>query len=367
MTCEERENKAKDLCKGVMSALLIAGIVICAAGYLRAEEHKPPAMPPAVVVVSDVGMGMIAPESEFIGTVYYREVSEVASEVGGLVEAVNCEEGQRVRKGNSLVKLNAELLEKSLDAAQADYEQVLSDLDKAQRELKRAGGLRQSELISDQAYDDRKFAVSGLEKKALSLKSGVERLTVELGKKTVRAPFDGVVIKKRVDRGEWISVGATVATMANDSAVDIITDVPEPVTGHITAGMLVKVMAGGRELTGTVRTLIPRGDIASRTFPVKIQAANTASLIEGMEARALLPTGPQEQSFTVNRDALISTSAMTVVFTVNDEVARMIPVEVVGYRGMIAGIRGDGLKEGMQVVIKGNERLRDGQAVVIQK
>ena len=66
--------------------------VLSMPSLLCAADNKQNEMPPAQVVVADVSSGMIAPENEFIGTVYYREVSNVASEVSGKVEKVEFEE-----------------------------------------------------------------------------------------------------------------------------------------------------------------------------------------------------------------------------------------------------------------------------------
>ncbi len=84
-----------------------------------------------------------------------------------------------------------------------------------------------------------------------------------------------------------------------------------------------------------------------------------------MEAQVSLPTGEKKKTFTVNRDAVITVFGNTVVFAVIDSKAKMIPVNVVGYKNMTAGVYTEGLEEGMKVVVKGNERLRDGQAVNI--
>ncbi len=84
-----------------------------------------------------------------------------------------------------------------------------------------------------------------------------------------------------------------------------------------------------------------------------------------MEARVTLPVGKQIKAHIVPRDAVIKMFDKTVVFSVSDSKARMIPVELVGYRGRSAGIKAMGLQDGMKVVIKGNERLRDGQMVDI--
>lgn len=330
-----------------------------------AEEKKSGGMPPAPVVTAGVSAGMVAPMSEFIGTVYYHEVSEVASEVSGKVETVHFEEGQRVKAGSVLVTLSSDLLEKTLEATRANYEQILSDLQKAEKELKRADELYTDKLLSEESYDEKNFHVKSLEKQGASLRANVERLETEMSKKSIRVPFNGLVIAKHVDRGEWLNTGSTVATIASDNAIDIIAEIPASVVAHIKLNSAVKASAGGIDFNGNIAALIPRGNIATRTFPLKIRAENKYSLIEGMEARVTLPTGKAEETLTVPRDAVITVFGNTVVYTVQDSQAVMIPVSVTGYEGMSAGVRGEGLKEGMEVVIKGNERLRPGQAVQI--
>ena len=84
-----------------------------------------------------------------------------------------------------------------------------------------------------------------------------------------------------------------------------------------------------------------------------------------MSASVVLPVGKPRKALVVSRDAVIAVSGQTVVYTVNDSKANMIPVNVIGYQGLIAGIEGQGLAEGMQVVVKGNERLQTGQMVSI--
>jgi RND family efflux transporter MFP subunit len=334
---------------------------------LSAQEKKPQGMPPARVVVAAVSSGMVAPEGEFVGTVYYQEVSEVASEVEGLVKDVRFEEGQRVDAGTELVNLGSDLLRQSLKAAEASYEQTLEDLKKARKDLERADNLFKEELISEQSYDEKRFAVSSLEKKASALKADAARLNTELLKKDIRAPFSGIVIKKHVDRGEWLDKGSVIATLGKDDVVDIIVEVPESVIRYLKPGREVRINAGSRNITGKIITLIPRGDTSTRTFPVKIRIENKSYLIEGMEARVQLPIGTKEEALMVPRDAVITVMGQTVVYTVNDSSFVMRAVRIVGYERMTVGIQAEGLKEGMQVIIKGNERLRPGQPVMIQE
>ena len=322
--------------------------------------------PPASVSVAKVETGMVAPEAEFIGTVYYQEVSNVASELSGLAQVVKFEEGQRVKRAQPLVELGSALLRKNLQATLLNHEQVLSELEIARIELSRKEKLFKKKSIAEQSYDQDRFRVVGLEKRAAALATQVERIELELKKKTIRAPYGGVVVKRLVDRGEWISEGEEVAVVAKDDVVDIVVEVPERFIQYVKPGLPARALINGNEIPGKIYTIVPRGDIATRTFPVKIRSPNKYSLIEGMSARVVLPTGSRRQSLVVPRDAVVSMFGQNVIFTVENAKAGMRPVNILGYDGLIVGVEARGLKEGMLVVVDGNERLRDGQAVVVK-
>ena len=324
-------------------------------------------MPPASVSVAKVKRGRIAPQNEFIATIFYQEISETASEISGLVGMAYFEEGQRIKKNQILVELGSEILRKRLQATTASFEQSLAELEIAGIDLKRRQKLFKKKSISKQSYDENRFQVIGLEKRAASLKADVERLEIELEKKIIRAPFDGIVIKRHVDRGEWISEGETVAVIGKNDIIDIVAEVPERFIQYIKNGMQVSITANGRNFVGAVIAIVPRGDVATRTFPVKIRTPNDHALIEGMSARVTLPTGKITQALIVPRDAVISKFGQNVVYAVVDDKSNMIPVQIVGYDGLSAGVESQGLAEGMLVVVEGNERLRNGQAVVFQK
>lgn len=341
------------------AALLLLG----SACSVHAQEKGGP--PPALVTVSEVREGMVDPVAEFVGTVYYPEVSEVSAEVGGTVVEVRFDEGDRVRKGEALVRLDRDLLEKTLESTRATREQNLADLEKARRDLARVEKLYREESIAEQVYDENRFRVKSLEKKSESLKADVERLEIELSKKTIRAPFAGVVIRKHVERGEWLSPGSPVATVARDDTMDVVVEVPGDVLPFVKKGGTVRVRTAGEKIRGTVLAIIPRGDIPTRTFPVKIRVPNRHSLIEGMAARVDIPSGKKQETLLVPRDALVSAMGQTVVYTVVDAKAKMVPVTVTRYMGKEVAVHTDGLGKGMEVMVKGHERLRDGQPVQV--
>jgi membrane fusion protein (multidrug efflux system) len=352
--------------KKIVLKTLIFLVFICALPNLSAGENKQETiMGPANVVISKVTTGSILPEEEYIGTVYYIEVSNLSTEVSGIVETITFEEGQQTEKGAPLVKLNSDLLEKKLQARVASYEQILSDLERARNDYKRIENLYSKKIIAEKGYDDQRFQVEGLEKKADALKAEVEQLEIELKKTLIKAPFSGVIIKKHVARGDWLSPGKTVATVANEDAMDLIVEVPETVTKYLSPGIAVNANVSGKEKRGIITAIIPRGDITTRTFPIKIRIKNGTSLLEGMEARVKLPIGEKIEALLVPRDAILSKFGETTVILVVDSKAMIIPVKVVGYRGMMAGINAKKISEGMKVIVKGNERLTDGQPVNI--
>jgi RND family efflux transporter MFP subunit len=310
-------------------------------------------------------VGVIAPEAEYVGTVYYPEVSDVAAESNGRIQTIYFDEGQRTKKGDLLVKINAELLEKTLQGTIASHEEVLTHLEKARADLSRIESLYQKRMVPEQLYDENRFKVQSFEKKASSLLAEVARLKIELQKKSIQAPFDGIVIKRWVNHGEWLQPGSAVATLGRDDVVDVVVEIPEGTMKLIRLGMDVNVKALGKETTGKISAIVPRADIATRTLPIKIRISNTSSLVEGMEARVSLPSMEPRKSLVVPRDAVISVFGTPVVFAVSGSKIKMIPVKVIGYQGSIVGIEGEGLSEGMKLVVKGNERLRDDQRVTV--
>ena len=333
----------------------------------KGKKGGPPGggMPPAKVVVAEVTGDVVTDEAVFTGTVYYDVVSNVAAEVKGSVEATLADDGERVRAGDELVRLDSRLLKKSIESKGASHGEALSELKRAEKDHKRAADLFKDDFLSEQLYDEARFRAEGLKERAASLKADLDGLTVELEKKSIRSPFDGVVIRRHVEVGEWLASGSLVTTVADDRVVNVEVEVPQRVMLSARRGTAVRVAVGGRDYKGKVSAVVPMGDTRTRTFPVKIRVTQDRTLIEGMEARVWLPVGEPEQALIVPRDAVIEKFGKNVVFIVDNGKAAMVPVDVIRFRGKMAAVASPALEDGMQVVVKGNERLRDGQGAAI--
>jgi RND family efflux transporter MFP subunit len=304
---------------------------------------------------------------EYVGTVYYVRKSRVASEVEGIVEDVKIEEGYHVKSNSPLVSLSSDILDTVISGTRADHEQVLVELEQAEKELRRREPLLKEGSVSESAYDEYFFKSKRLRNRALTLQASLDRLLLEKGKKNIKAPFNGIVMEKSVEKGEWVKIGGIVAVIADDSEVDVIVDVPSGMLQYLQSGREIEITAGDLKLIGKFVSFVPKGDVATRTFSVKIRLKTANGLVEGMEARALLPIASRRESLLVPRDALVVKFGKNVVFVVEESKAKMVSVAVLGYSGFSVGVAGEGLEAGQQVVVKGNERLFGGEQLVIRQ
>ena len=188
----------------ILIALLLGGIALAKdeakkgeakpEGQTKEAQAQQPGLPPALVVVAPIAQGEVQPMAEFVGTVYYPHVSKVAPEVEGKVAEVKFEEGDRVKAGEPLVVLDSEILEANMASTEAAYGQVRVELEKAQKDLSRIEPLYKDGSVSESVYDESNFKVKGLEQQVQSLEAQLDALRLELQKKTVTAPFSGVIV-----------------------------------------------------------------------------------------------------------------------------------------------------------------------------
>ncbi|WP_239057805.1 efflux RND transporter periplasmic adaptor subunit [Pseudodesulfovibrio sp. JC047] len=350
--------------KKIFLFLICCGLAVLLATPVLAQKSGE--RPPSPVVIDKVTTGDMAPQTEYIGTVFFTEISNVAAEVDGKLVGLKVREGQRIKKNDPLVVLSSEILSRTIANGNALMEQAKAEYELAKRENVRTTKLYESATVAEGEYDTKRLTAVSAEKKMIAAKAILNRLYTERDKKTIRAPYDGIVLERKAFRGEWVSKGSVVAVVARDDEFDVVVNAPREAFGVVSPGLKVIVHTAGKELTGTVFATIPKGDITTRTFPVKIRVKNDGSLAEGMEARVTLPKGVGGKTLIVPRDAIISARGQLVVWCVIDSKAVPMPVYVVGYRGLSAGVKSKTLKEGMDVVVKGNERLQPQQPVAAQ-
>ncbi len=128
--------------------------------------------------------------------------------------------------------------------------------------------------------------------------------------------------------------------------------------------MIVASGNGGEQLSGTVTGIAPRASEETHTFPVIIEVPNEdMALGGGMLVRTTLSMDETFNSLAVSKDAIIRQGEQTIVYTIADGKAVPIPVISKATNGKMIAVQGDGLSEGMPVVVRGNERIFPGSPV----
>jgi len=328
-------------------------------------QKGPPATPVKVAQVSKVE---IAPQVQLIGTVEPTLTSVVASDIEGLVVEFNAGEGDFVKKGAVLARLQDSLLQINLKGAKANKADTEAQLRRARSDLKRSADLLASETIADKQYTDDLAEVQSLEARVRRLEAEIEHIQDSIAKKTIRAPFSGFVVKEHTQIGQWVDKGGPIVTLADLSSVEVMVDVPERYIPLLVLGGITRVQLDAlnpENFTGIISAIIPVGDSASRSFPVTVAVENPNNRIKGgMLCRVSLAIGEPNSVLAVPKDAVVNVGQQYLLYVVRDGVAQPLPVELGDAADSMIEVKGP-IKAGMQVVTRGNERLRPGQPVKI--
>jgi len=338
-------------------------------GCSEQEAAQPPtARPPTPVKVVTVSNKEVQRSVSLVGTAEPRKRSLVASEVAGLVKAFPVKEGQFVSKGRLLASLRTDTLEIRLDSVVASQREAKTRYEQAKKDLNRVQALFAKELVTQKEMDDAVAQESALEKRLSQLEAEIRLVEEQLSKSTIMAPFAGWITKEHTEIGQWVEEGGPVVELVDLSHVEVEVPLPEEFVRNVSAGdRVVAEFDGlpGVEIPGKVFSVVAQADPVSRTFPVKVELINPDLHIKsGMVARVSLNVGEPYAAVVIPKDALVLKGGKEFVFIVTEGTVTQIPVKPLTHFDELVEVDGP-VKEGMQVVVYGNERLLPGQAVRI--
>ena len=316
----------------------------------------------SLVNTTKIDQGVVNPLEEFIGSVNFSQSAKVASQSSGVVLKVNFESGDNVKKGDILVYIDSEILDSQIKSARANVEIAKIDLENSQKDYDRYKELIVKKSISQKTYDDSLFALNSAKQTITKERNSLNELLIQKNKKTIKAPFDGVIVEKSIEVGEWTNSGQAVAELINTKDIDLTFNLPTSYIYKLSKDMKYNVSVGEIQLESKLYATIAKGSRLTRTFPVKFKAqAQNSFIYDGMEAKIKLPRAKKVESLIVPRDAVIKRFGQNIVFVNLDGKAMMFPVQIIGFDKQNVAIAGQGLVKGMDVVTKGNERIFPNQ------
>jgi len=359
--------------KVILSAIGVPWLCLSLMGSISHGEDKgkgPQGPPPVPVKVAPVIQETVSEQITLVGTTEPIARSKVAAEISGLVEEFPVREGDFVEKGKVLVRLRSKDLRLHLKAAEAVREKVRANLLFAEKELARYSKLKDADSIAARKYDEALFQDQSLEQELLRTEAEIDLLKDDIRKMTVVAPFSGYVAKEHTQIGEWLPMGGPreVVTLLDMGHVRITVDVPERYAVNLLPKSPVRVLVASLSsdpFMGKISAILPEGDANARTFPVRVTLSNPDLKIRsGMEAKATFSLGTTKDALLVPKDAIVTAGNNRLVYVIASTVAQPVNVQVIGHHDGNVAVEGP-LKPGDRLVIRGNERLRPGQAVEI--
>lgn len=341
-------------------SFIISALISLCFSFIYSQQPTP-------VYVASVAKKIVTPTIDLSGTVEYPELSNVSTEISGIVQKIYFDEGDIVKKGTVLLKLNSDILEKEILITKANYAHAQEELKLKKWEYERYDTLYSSGDIPLRDLRKRETEYLKSSFNVEKYKAELEKLELTLEKKSIKAPFNGVVVKKLTYTGNWIEAGMAAAIIAANDMIDIICHAPQNISQNLTKGDNVEVICNKKVINAKVSSVIPYGDVNTRTFPIRIRAKNQENLASGMEVKVKVQTSKPRQSFIIPRDAIIIRNDNYSVFVVDNSKAKEIFIDIINYEGKNAEVQSEMLKDKMKIVIRGNQFLKDGQMLEIIK
>lgn len=292
-----------------------------------------------------------------------RAESQVVAKTSGVALQVLVEEGQAVRAGQVLARLDP-------DRAALQAAQSAAQMRKLEASFRRSQQLAAQQLVSAADHDQLRYDLENAR--------AANRLAhLELSYADVKAPISGVIAQRSIKPGNFVQINTPIFRIVDNSRLEATLNVPERELATLQPGLPVRLQVDalpGRTFVGTVDRIAPVVDAGSGTFRVicafeggaEPQAGQRQSgrLQPGMFGRLRIDYDQRPDALVIPRVALLEGEGDSAVYTVRDGKAVRLPVRLGYIDGAYAEVL-QGLKAGDPVVTAGKVALRDGSAVQV--
>ncbi|WEK52500.1 MAG: efflux RND transporter periplasmic adaptor subunit [Candidatus Kaistia colombiensis] len=310
---------------------------------------------PTLVVTEAVASEVESDQVRSVGTVKVPRSIKIYPQVSAIVNEVLFKAGDKVVKDQPLVRLDDSDQLVALDLANVALKDARSALDRAQK-------LSASRNLALSALED----AQSVERKAQIAVLGAQ---IALDRRTITAPFEGVVGLSDLAVGDFVTSSTVVTTLDDVSTLLVSFLVPERYAGRVAAGQAVTATAASKPdatISGKVTSIDTRIDPTARTLKVEASldaaAASAVGVKPGMSVVVALGFEGQ-QRVAVSALSIQWDRTGSYVWSVVEDAAKRMPITVLERQSGRVLVSGD-LKEGDKVVVEGLQRLREGSKVV---
>ena len=358
---------------------LIAGLLAVIIGVIAWVAMREPAATPAAAVaetkplelaavdVATVAMQTLARSLPLSGSMSPIVQATLKSKVGGEVELVPLREGQEVREGEVLARIDTRNLQAQYDRqdrARADLQLATLNRDKNRT-------LLESHYISQNTYEATESAYAGMVANVKLAEADARLAKISLEDAVIRAPFAGTIAKRHVQPGEKVSPDSTIVTLVDLRQMVLEAALPAADIPAVSIGQRARFKVGGfgaREFDGEVQRINPITADGSRAITIYIAVPNPNQALKGgMFAQGALTLDNTAPVLAVPQRAVHEEAGAAFVYTLRDDkIARTsIKTGPAAPGGSFVEVR-DGLAAGDRVIVTEITAEQVGQKVVVR-
>lgn len=340
------------------------------------------APPPPAVRVAPVVLETVQERRQVTGNLRAASRARVAAPESGRIVAVEFDESKAVKEGDVLARIDDRRLQLDLAQAEADVEVSRAELEIRKIEARTATEdlnsyraaaesvkgsvsaltVRAAERDAEVAASRVSVAERGLDR----LRTRVDRLKIQLEDTIVRAPFDGRIVTRSVEPGEWVNAGDPVCTLVSTGRIEAWLEIPEQYSYSVLAETIdleVRIETLETQMRVVSTRVVPDIEPRSRRyFLIADLDPGDTPLAPGMSVTAAVPSGRSAERVRVPTDAVMRDGGGYFLYKVvaNGEGHNVIPVSVTPEFAERDGVYLSTLEltTGDRVVVEGNERLR---------
>lgn len=344
---------------GVWTAMALAVLLACAGCGKKAEvaKEEPKGPRPVPVTAASATVKTVELREESVGYIEASEIPAVSAEAPGRVERVLKDNGDSVKKGDVLAKLDDTDLKLRHLAARADAARVETLALNAEKNLGRLKPLLEQGVVSEQAWDDASAQLSALREQLSAARAGLSAAERDLAKAVIRSPVSGIVQNRMVGAGDYVGPGKPVYQITNDERVQAHLPFPEALATKIRVGQKVRLSTPvdpENPVEGTVSEIRPSVAQGTRAIDVIVSRKNPGKWRSGASVNGSILLGQRPGAVVVPAICVVLRPAGEVVYLLEEGKARQAVVET--------GVRGDGVVEILKG-LKGDETIvADGAA-----
>ncbi|MXX85787.1 MAG: efflux RND transporter periplasmic adaptor subunit [Acidobacteria bacterium] len=304
------------------------------------------------VETSSILPGLLTDVLEISGRLEPRSEVMVSSELGGAVEEVRFDKGDRVEKGALLARVGSDLLRAALAEAEAELEGA--ELDYTQAKL----------LVEREASPKQDFLGAEVNRKRFVAR--VESARLRLSRSEILAPASGVIVQRDIEPGEVLGPGSPVAVLHDTSVLRATIGIPETDIAFFAVGSPAEIAMDAypdRSFEGRISYIAPSATRPGRNFQAEVEVANPdGALRSGLIVRTRLQRRVFADAVVVARDALVERDGFLYAFVLDDGMAQLRAVTLGPDEGDQVVITA-GLEVGETLITDGHRNLLDGQPV----